>query len=142
MSLVTLTYACQFFISSFKPTTSIHLTSMNIEISNLCHASKHMKCTFKCTIQVHELAPPTCVLKILIDSFPLSYLSPYVKFSPYHLYLYFSPLWCLFTIFVHYFSPFIINDHKGLKCRQVEIIKVNQWGEDHFPKFDSNQIIC
>ena len=24
--------------------------------------AKHMKCTFKCTIQVHELAPPTCVL--------------------------------------------------------------------------------
>ena len=47
---------------------------------------KHMKCTFKCTIQVHELAPPTCVLKILIDPFPLSYLSPYVKYSPITLY--------------------------------------------------------
>ena len=79
--------------------------------------AKHMKCTFKCTIQVHELVPPTCVLKILIDSFPLSYRSSYVKFSPYHLYLNFSPLWCLFTIFMHYFSPFVINDHKGLKYR-------------------------
>ena len=29
----------------------------------------------------HELAPPTCVLKILIDPFPLSYLSSYIKFS-------------------------------------------------------------
>ena len=30
-------------------------------------------------------SPPTCVLKILIDLFPLSYisyLSPYVKYSP------------------------------------------------------------
>ena len=53
--------------------------------------AKHMKCTFKCTIQVHELAPPTCVLKILIDPFPLSYLCPYVKFS----------LFCLFIILVH-----------------------------------------
>ena len=40
--------------------------------------ANHMKCTFKCTIQVHELAPPTCVLKILVDPFPLLYLSPYV----------------------------------------------------------------
>ena len=30
---------------------------------NLCHASKHMKCTFKCINQVYELAPHTCVLK-------------------------------------------------------------------------------
>ena len=96
--------------------------------------AKHMKCTFKCTIQVHELAPPTYVLKILSDSFPLSYLCPYVKYSPYHLYLYFSPLWCLFTIFVHYFSPFVINDHKGLKSRQVRFINVNQLGENHIPK--------
>ena len=62
-----------------------------LKFKNLCHASKYMKCTFKYNIQVYELAPPTCVLKILIDSFPLSYLSPYVKYSPYHLYLYFSP---------------------------------------------------
>ena len=54
---------------------------------NLCHASKHMKCTFKCIIQVHELAPPTCVLKILIDPFPFSLLSPYVI---YQVYLYVS----------------------------------------------------
>ena len=55
------------------------------KFKNLCHASKYMKCTFKCNIQVYELAPPTCVLKILIDLFPLSYisyLSPYVKYSP------------------------------------------------------------
>ena len=30
-----------------------------------------------------SLLPPTCVLKILIDPLPLSYLSPYVKFSPF-----------------------------------------------------------
>ena len=41
-----------------------------------------MKCSFKCIIQVYELAPPTCVLKILIDPFPLAYLSPYVQYSP------------------------------------------------------------
>ena len=33
-------------------------------------------------MQVYEPAPPTCVLKILIDPFLLSYLSPYVKYSP------------------------------------------------------------
>ena len=46
--------------------------------------------------------------KFFIDPLPLSYLSPYVNFST---------LCYLFTIFVHYFSPFVINDHKGSKCR-------------------------
>ena len=55
---------------------------MNVETWNLYHASKYMKCSFKCIIQVYELAPPTCVLKILIDPFPLAYLSPYVQYSP------------------------------------------------------------
>ena len=55
---------------------------MNVETWNLYHASKHMKCSFKCIIQVYELAPPTCVLKILIGPFPLAYLSPYVQYSP------------------------------------------------------------
>jgi hypothetical protein len=50
------------------------------------------KCTFKCNMQVHELAPPTCVLQILIDpldcqitpylcnlsSFICEFLSPFV----------------------------------------------------------------
>ena len=31
-----------------------------------------MKCTFKCIHQVYELAPPTCVLKILIESMLLA----------------------------------------------------------------------
>ena len=66
------------------------------KFKNLCHASKHMKCTFKCTIQVHELAPPTCVLTILIDPFSLSYFSPYVKYSPFVHYFLSSS-----TIFVH-----------------------------------------
>ena len=52
------------------------------EFEYLCHASKHMKCTYKYTIQVHELAPPTCVLKILIDPFPLSYLPPMSSSPP------------------------------------------------------------
>ena len=101
-----LTYTTQAWILKFK---------------NLCHASKHMKCTFKCTIQVHELAPPTCVLKILIDSFPLSYLSPmsYIKislwFSPFMIFL---PLF-LFLLLSLFLSPFVINDHKGLNYRQV-----------------------
>ena len=43
---------------------------MGIKIKNLYHASKYMKCTFKCIIQVYELAPPTCVQFWLI---PLQY---------------------------------------------------------------------
>ena len=103
MSLVTLAYACQFFISSFKPITSIHHTSIDIEIKMYAMQANICKCTFKFTIQVYELAPPICMLKILIDPLPLSYI-----ISP--------PLFlcCLLTIFVHYFSPFVINNHKGL----------------------------
>ena len=50
-----------------------------------------MKCSFKCIIQVYELAPPTCVLKILIGPFPLAYLLPLCPMLPYHSYLCFSP---------------------------------------------------
>ena len=64
---------------------------------NLCYASKHMKCTFKCIIQVHELAPSTCVLKILIDLFPSSPLITYT-FISLPLYLYFFSLY-LYTLF-------------------------------------------
>ena len=116
----------------------------------MCHASKHMKCT----IQVHELVPPTCVLKILIDPipllslplcqvFPLSLISlflfPLLSFHNLStlISLFFSP--CTKYLF---FSPFVINDHKGSKCRQVEIINVNQWGENHFSKFGPIQFIC
>ena len=59
--------------------------------------AKHMKCTFKCTIQVHELAPPTCVLKILIYPFPFSLLSPYVI---YQVYLYVSSLFYYFYYYL------------------------------------------
>ena len=81
----TLDNLCMLVFHIIIQTYNIHHTSMDNWIYNLCHASKHMKCTFKCIIQVHELAPPTYVLKILIDPIPLSYLSPY------HLYLYFFP---------------------------------------------------
>ena len=67
-----------------------------------------MKCTFKCTIQVHELAPPTCVLKILIDPLTLSYFSPYVKVLP--LVITSSPI----TLYLCFSHTFVINDHKGL----------------------------
>ena len=67
-------------------------------------------------LQVHELAPPTCVLKILVDPFPLSYLSLYDI----------SPSLSSMTIKV--------QNIDSITCR-VEIINVNQWGEDYFPKF-------
>jgi hypothetical protein len=83
-----------------------------------------MKCTFKCINQVYELAPPTCVLKILIDPHTLTYLSPYVKVLP-------------LSLISLFFSLFVINDHKGSILDGVKIINVNQWGEDHFLKFGS-----
>ena len=76
----------------------------NFNLKTCAMQANIWKCTFKCTIQVHELASPTCVLKILIDLFPLSYFSLYVKVLP---------ICHLFTIFVYYFFPFVINDHKG-----------------------------
>jgi hypothetical protein len=60
--------------------------------ANICNAY-----TYKCNIQVYELALPTCVLQILIDPLIMSF----------HL---FAPP--IFTIFMNYFSPFGINDHK------------------------------
>ena len=111
-----------------------------LKFKNLCHASKHVKCTFKCTIQVHELAPPTCVLKVLIDPFPLSYYS-YVKFSPcINITIISLPLF-------HYLCTLISPPLSSMTTKvqrvgnticRVEIIKVNQWDEDHFPKFGSN----
>ena len=86
----------------------------------------------KCTTQVHELAPPTCVLKILIDPFPLSYISPYVKVLPL----------CHSTLSLCNFSLFVINDHKGSNFSKVKIIDVNQWGEDHFPKFVQSRTLA
>ena len=108
---------------------------------NLCYASKHMKCTFKCIIQVHELAPPTCVLKILIDQFPLSYFSPYVKFSPcINITNIFLPLFhYLCTLISPPLSSMTTKVQKvGNTICRVEIINVNQWGEDHILKFGSN----
>ena len=59
-----------------------------------------MRCTSKCTNQVYELAPPTCVLKILIDSLPFIFL-------PLCQVLSLCPYLCEFLL------PFVINDHKG-----------------------------
>ena len=93
--------------------------------------------TFKCIIQVHELAPLYLCAQILIDPFPLSYLSPYVKVLPF--YLCFSPN----LMFVHYFSPFVINDHKGsildrldYQCQSMGWGSFSQiWSNlDHLPK--------
>ena len=98
-----------------------------------------MKYTFKCIIQVHELAPPTCVLKILIDPFPLSYFSPPMS-SCINITTISLPIF-------HYLCTLIspplssmttkVQNVDNTICR-VEIINVNQWGEDHFPKFGSN----
>ena len=63
-----------------------------------------MKYTFKCINQVYELAPPTYVLKILIDPLPLSYLSPYVKF-PRITYIFVSLPFVVFSLSLYTISP-------------------------------------
>ena len=108
--------------------------------------AEHMKCTFKCTIQVHKLAPPTCVLKILVDLFPFSYFSPYVicqeksMFLSLFHYLCFSPPHLCFSPSLS--SMTIKAQNVDITTCRVEIINVNQWGEDHISKFGSNQNIC
>ena len=146
------------FISSYNLTTTIHHTSMDILNLELMPC-KH---THEMHIQMHHTSlwacsPYLCASKFHLIPFLLSYLSSYVKFSPYHLYLYFSsPLCCLFTYLcalslpllslmsLSYlylcFSPPLSSMTTKTKnidsttCR-VEIINANQWGEDHFLKF-------
>ena len=59
------------------------------------------KQTYEMLIQMHQLSLWVC--------FP--YLCAQILIDP--LTSIFLPLCYLFTIFVHYFSPFVINDHKG-----------------------------
>ena len=151
-----LAYITQAWISKFKT------YAMQANIWNA-----HSNASYK----FMSLLPLFVCSKFQLIHFLLSYLSSYVKFSPYHLYLYFSsPLCCLFTylcalslplchlclcftyIFVslpfHYLftlslctiSPPLssmttkVQNIDNTTCR-VEIINVNQWGEDHFSKF-------
>ena len=89
-----LAYTTQAWISKFK---------------TCAMQAKHMKCAIKCTIQVHELAPPTCVLKILVDPFPLfisliyqdifMFISLYDISPPFSLSLFTSLPLALYTIF-------------------------------------------
>ena len=145
-----MSYAYKILISSCKFTINIHHTSMDVEIQNLCHASKHMKCTFKCTTQVHELAPPTCVLKnfnlplSFFTSLPLCHISSIsLCFSPFMIFL---PLFHYFYYYLCFSPPLSsmttkVQNIDSISCR-VKIINVNQWGEDQSSKFGSNQNIC
>ena len=54
-------------------TTSIHHTSMDMEFKTCAMQANICKCTYKYNIQVYELAPPTCVLQILIDPLTMSF---------------------------------------------------------------------
>ena len=123
-SILQLSYTTQAWISQFK---------------TCAMQAKHMKCTFKCTLQVHELAPPTCVLKSLIDHISL-FLCQILPLSLISLIL--SPF-VVFSLSLYTISPPLSSmTTKVQKCRQVEIINVNQWGDDHFPKYGRIQIIC
>jgi hypothetical protein len=81
-----------------------YTTQACISNLNLTNVSKNMWMH----IQMHQTTlwacSPYLCAQILIDPPTLIYLFPYVKVLP---------LCHLFTIFVHYFFPFVINDHKG-----------------------------
>ena len=73
--------------------------------------AKHMKCTFKCNIQVYELAPPICV-HLLID--PLCNVILFVNFSPCTIVYEFAPSILLsLTIFVNFSPPLSTISIKG-----------------------------
>ena len=84
---------------------------------------KFMSLAPLCVCSNFNWSPYFVISLLLCQILPLSLTS-----------LFLSPLLSIHYIFVHYFSPFVINDHKGSKCRWVEIINVKQWGEDHSSK--------
>ena len=101
------------FISSFNLTTSIHHTSMDILNLEL------MPC--KQTYEMHHTSSWACSPYLYAQNFNWS--PSFVISLPLCQIL---PLCCLFTIFVHYFSPFVINDHKGLILNRLRLsISIN-----------------
>jgi hypothetical protein len=62
------------------------------------------------------------------------------NWSPY--FVIFLPLCHLFTIFVHYFSLFIINDYKGSILDSLRLSMSINGGENHFPKIGSIYNSC
>ena len=85
-------------------TTSIHHTSMYIEFKTCVMQANIWNAYSNATYKFMSLLPYLCA-QILILS-PYFHSSPILSSFPY---LCFSP-----PIFVNYFSPFVINDHKGL----------------------------
>ena len=133
------------FISSFNLTTSIHHTSMDILNLELMpckqtyemHIQMHHTSSWACSPYLcaqnfkwslsFVISLPLCQVLPLLSFHHLSTLIYLLSFSPCTNIFVISPpityifvsllLCCLFTIFVHYFSPFVINDHKGLNYR-------------------------
>ena len=113
------------FISSFKPTTSIHHTSMDILNLELMPCKQ----TYEMHIQMHHTSSWACSPYLCVQNF---------NWSPF--FVIFLPL--CFPLF-HYLCTLISPPLSSMTtkvqrvgntiCRD-EIINVNQWGEDYFPK--------
>ena len=93
-------------ISSIKPTTSIHHTSMYIEFKlfkcKQAYLNAHSNATYKFMSLLSLLVCSNFNRSL---SFIISL--PYVKALPL----------CHLTLSLCNFSPFVINDHKGLRLR-------------------------
>ena len=100
------------FISSFNLTTSIHHTSMDILNLELMPCKQ----TYEMHIQMHHTSSWACSPYLCAQNFNwslfFSLFSPYV--SPFMIFL---PLFYYFLLLSLFLSPFVINDHKGLKYR-------------------------
>ena len=75
---------------------------MDIEFKTCAMQANICKCTYKCNIQVYELAPPICVLQILLDPLTMSF---YLSFHLFAL--------PIFTIFVNLSPPMSTISTKG-----------------------------
>ena len=123
-------------ISSFKSTTSIHHTSMDIINMELMPCKQ----TYEMHVQMHHTSSWACSPYLCAQNFSWS-LSFVISLPLCHIsrYLYVSPLCHYFYYYLCFSPPLSSMTTKVLNritCR-VEIINVNQWGEGHCPKFGS-----
>ena len=141
---------------------SFHHSSLQLSFITQAWILKLVLCkqSYEMHIQMHHTSLWACSPYLCAQNFnwSLSFVIslPYFKFSPI-TYIFISlPLCCLFNWYL-YFSPPLLSFHYlctlfspplssmttkvqrvGNTICRVEIINVNQWGEDHFPKFGSN----
>src|SRR6185312_1726678 len=107
--------------------TSIHTSNAYINFKTYANASKHMNMHISnANNQVHELAPPTCVLLLSKNIDPLQILLLLIHVHDCTL-ISSPPLSSKDNSYLcSFLSPFVINDHKkGPKPHEICHVKIN-----------------